>query len=356
MYSRTKKDQVISNRISASYRTLVFTALVMSGLAACGGGGSGGGGVTPPPPPAVSMETVADVTSRDSFLGEQGKGYAHVCPGAPSGNGPRSFLIVVNGFSPGSVDRQPASGELESVCDGHSSSANFHLVQTRWSTGADYIQRNAGFIRKLIEVLDDKYAITSDDRLALVGYSMGGLVSRYALQSMETEGVAHNIDLFVSVDSPQLGAYVPIGVQHITNAFRDKGGQPMLNILNTPASRQMLLYHYSQGRDAQTWTDDHQTLFVDELQGILGGFVRTEGMRTVAVSSGRLDGLLENPAPGVQYFGGELKRSEDFEFTKTVGSFPCKKTLEFDVNVDIFVKSQAWSLALWVMVGQLQVQ
>jgi len=28
------------------------------------------------------METLSNVTSRDFFLGEQGKGYAHVCQGA----------------------------------------------------------------------------------------------------------------------------------------------------------------------------------------------------------------------------------------------------------------------------------
>lgn len=330
-------------------RTIAFVAFILFGLAACGGSVSGGGagvGTLRPPPPPVLMETVADVTSRDNFLGKQGKGYAHVCPGAPSGNDPRSFLIVVNGFSANSVDRQPATGELESVCDGHDTSANYHLVQTRWSTGADYIQRNAGFIRELIETINEKYEIKTDDRLAIVGLSMGGLVSRYALQSMESEGVAHNIDLFVSVDSPQQGAYVPIGVQHIAKLFKDDGAQPMLDILDTPATRQMLLYHYTQGNNAQTWTDDHQTLFIDDLQGILGGFVRTEGMRTVAVSSGRIDGMLEHPKPGVRYFGGDVTRSRDFSFSRTVGSFACKTALNFDIDVDIYVIPQAWSLGL----------
>ena len=58
------------------------------------------------------------------------EGYAHVCPGAPSETGSRSFLIVVNGFSAGRVDSPPASGELEEVCDGHDSAANYHRVNT----------------------------------------------------------------------------------------------------------------------------------------------------------------------------------------------------------------------------------
>lgn len=304
-YANLRSNTTIAPRLK-------LAAIVTAFLAVCTGCGSGSG-ATPPLPiverPPVTMETLANVTSRDSFLGEQGKGYAHVCPGADRGSEPRSFLIRVPGFSPSIVDHQPADDELESTCADHDDTANYHLVQVRWTNGADYIQRNAGFVRELIEMINLKYEINADDHLAIIGGSMGGLVSRYALQSMETEGIAHNMDLFVSMDSPQQGAYVPIGVQHITNVFKDDGAQSMLDILDTPAARQMLIYHYTQGSNAQSWTNDYQTLFVDDLQGVLGGFVRTEGLRTVAVSSGRMDGVLEQPAPGARYFAGDLKIS-----------------------------------------------
>ncbi len=338
-------------RLSANSLAMPISKLLVTitaCLAACGGCGAGSNAaptITPVPlPPPVTMVTLANVTSRDSFLGENGTGYAHVCPGADRGRDPRSFLIVVNGFSPTTVDRQPATGELESECANHDGTTNYHLVQTRWSNGADYIQRNGGFIREVIEMIIEKYEITAEDRLAIVGYSMGGLVSRYALQSMETEGVAHNMDLFVSVDSPQQGAYVPIGVQHITNVFKDDGARPMLDILDTPAARQMLIYHYTQGSNAQTWTNEHQTLFVDELQGVLGGFVRTEGLRTVAVSSGRVDGVLEQPAPGARYFAGDLKISNTHTESVNIDTVLCKSTLTFNIIVDTFLIPQAWSL------------
>ena len=345
-YTNLKGNTTIAPR---SRLIAIFTAF----LAVCTGCGSGSGATpTVPPPlpiverPPVTMETLSDVTSRDVFLGEQGKGYAHVCPGADRGSEPRSFLIRVPGFSPSIVDREPAAGDLESTCADHDDAANYHLAQARWTNGADYIQRNAGFIRELIEMINDKYEITADDRLAIVGGSMGGVVSRYALQSMETEGVAHNIDLFVSVDSPQQGAYVPIGVQHITNVFKDDGAQPMLDILDTPAARQMLVYHYTQGSNTQTWTNDYQTLYVDDLQGVLGGFVRTEGLRTVAVSSGRMDGVLEQPTSGARYFAGDLKISSTHTENVIIDTVLCKDTLTFDIDVDIFLIPQAWSLGI----------
>ncbi|MEM7402033.1 MAG: hypothetical protein AAF304_08810, partial [Pseudomonadota bacterium] len=262
------------------------------------------------------METFTDVTARDFYKGEQGSGYAHVCPGSNRGDGTYSFYIVVNGFSPGSVDRQPPPGELEATCDRHSANnPNYHLIMTRWSTGADYIQRNAGFIRALIELMNERYAIISRDRIALVGISMGGVVSRYALQSMEAEGVAHNIDLYISLDAPQQGAYIPIGAQYIADVFKDDGAAELLEELNSDASKQLLIYHYTQGENAQTWTDGYQELFINELQGALGGFIQSANTRTVAISSGRSDGVIESPLPNRTYFDGDVVRS--FQRTRT---------------------------------------
>ena len=43
----------------------------------------------------------------------------------------------------------------------------------------------------------------------LVGHSMGGLVARYALKTMENKSEKHNVGTYVSYDSPHLGANVP---------------------------------------------------------------------------------------------------------------------------------------------------
>jgi hypothetical protein len=69
----------------------------------------------------------------------------------------------------------------------------------------------------------------------------------------------------------------------MADLFREQGGQTELDTLDTPAAQQMLLYHYSQGNDAQTWHDLH---------GALGGFLRDPNIRTVGVSSGRIGGEL----------------------------------------------------------------
>jgi len=44
---------------------------------------------------------------------------------------------------------------------------------------------------------------------AIMGISMGGVVTRYALKKMENTGKQHNTSLYISYDSPHRGLYVP---------------------------------------------------------------------------------------------------------------------------------------------------
>ncbi len=40
---------------------------------------------------------------------------------------------------------------------------------------------------------------------------MGGVIARYALRKMEDAGMEHQVSLYISHDSPHLGANVPLG-------------------------------------------------------------------------------------------------------------------------------------------------
>ncbi|MCF6349749.1 MAG: hypothetical protein L3J23_01800 [Flavobacteriaceae bacterium] len=91
--------------------------------------------------------------------------------------------------------------------------------------GADYIERNAmahvALYQHLNTLLNQN---NSDEKLVIMGPSMGGQISRYALAYMEDHNLEHNTRLWVSVDSPHLGANIPIGMQAMMNlldAFGD---------------------------------------------------------------------------------------------------------------------------------------
>ena len=84
--------------------------------------------------------------------------------------------------------------------------------------GADYIERNAMAHVALYQHLNTTLLQNgSSEDLVIMGPSMGGQISRYALAHMEKENIPHRTRLWVSIDSPHLGANVPIGMQAMMN-------------------------------------------------------------------------------------------------------------------------------------------
>ena len=114
--------------------------------------------------------------------------------------------------------------------------------------GADFIQRNAFILIELLNVINGLKVGTEEN--VVIGPSMGGLISQYALRYMEENTLDHETRLFISFDSPHLGANVPIGIQYLFNymVYGDPeitDAEPLVSgLLNSPAAKQMLIDHY----------------------------------------------------------------------------------------------------------------
>ena len=117
--------------------------------------------------------------------------------------------------------------------------------------GADYIERNAMTHISLYQYLNSTvFNNGSSEQLTIMGPSMGGQISRYALAYMEEHNLSHNTKLWVSIDSPHLGANIPMAAQanlyflgyvHGNQDAKDKYDF----LLNSPAGKQQLLLQYS---------------------------------------------------------------------------------------------------------------
>jgi hypothetical protein len=111
--------------------------------------------------------------------------------------------------------------------------------------GVDYIQRNAMILVELINQINGQKVGTAQN--VIIGPSMGGLISRYALRYMEQHNINHDTRLYISFDSPHLGANVPIGIQHLFNymGFGPVGDVTLQSLVNgmlkSPAGREMLI-------------------------------------------------------------------------------------------------------------------
>ena len=120
--------------------------------------------------------------------------------------------------------------------------------------GADYIERNGLNHVTLYNHLNSTLlANGSSEELVIVGPSMGGQISRYALSYMEKNNMQHNVRLWVSVDSPHLGANIPVGAQALINTLKentDSSGATEFveDWLGSAAAKQQLIEQYS-GRE-----------------------------------------------------------------------------------------------------------
>ena len=170
--------------------------------------------------------------------------------------------------------------------------------------GVDFIQRNAFILVTLINQINAQKV--GNQKNVVIGPSMGGLISRYALRYMEMNNLNHDTRLFISFDSPHQGANVPIGFQHLFNylAFGPVGNvavQPVVNgLIKSPAARQMLIDHmegHLQTGSAfefntntnsllPTGAPNYRTAFQNELNTM--GFPVTT--RNISISNGASNG------------------------------------------------------------------
>ncbi len=173
----------------------------------------------------------------------------------------------------------------------------FDAVVLNFTDATDYLQRNAFVLVDLLEQI--RGIVGPQTPVALAGASMGGLVSRYALAYMETNGLPHSVRTFISFDAPHLGADIPLGIQYWVNFFSTQSSDAaqFLSLLNRPAARQMLVYHYTDPAGSAGQPDPLRGTFTTDLAAI-GDWPSQP--RLVAIANGSDNGSDQGFAPGAQ--------------------------------------------------------
>jgi hypothetical protein len=236
------------------------------------------------------------ITASEPYLGEYGTGeaYLYLAPGRTALANP---VIVPEGFD---LDNEMDWDELYALLnqEGLAESLRvrgFDAVVLNFSDATDYVQRNAMVVAELIQQVESM--IHPQATVAVVGPSMGGLCSRYALAWLETQGPGHRARTWISFDSPHAGAGIPLGVQYWVQFFSGLSADAayLLERLNTPAARQMLVYHLT---DPPGSTGEPDPL----RGGLLSDFAAVGGWpvlpRRVSVANGSGSGTDQGFGPG----------------------------------------------------------
>lgn len=261
----------------------------------------------------------------------------------------RKPLIVVEGFDPDgqyrywpdylnniNFDPNTVGPQTITLNQGLDDINDYDMIFVHYGNGTDYIQRNAFLLEAVIANINARKTFYNGVRQqnVIIGMSMGGLVTRYALRDMELSSQNHETRLFISHDAPHWGANVPVAyqalVQHlapwkiinVNGTFPFIGYQDLFpdavdakNLFNTPAAKQMLIQRYILGPaifgDAPLFAENStHTSFMNEINNM--GW--PSQCRNLTLSNGACNGTLQFPggsqllsiygAKSMTYFGG----------------------------------------------------
>lgn len=201
-------------------------------------------------------------------------------------------VLMADGFNLGRSDLDALYRGLE---------AGFPLISSLKQRGRDVVL--IGFDDRGASILDNAQTATAaiqrtvasrlgDTRLMVGGFSMGGIVTRYALAKLEYQRMDHQTAAYFSYDSPHRGAAIPIGLQafsHFIPVPNDFAKQ-----MNSTAARQMLWRHYNS-QDGSIGVDPEREKFLSALRDV-GDWPRIP--RLLGVANGRGDGQGLNVPPG----------------------------------------------------------
>lgn len=166
--------------------------------------------------------------------------------------------------------------------------------------GADHIERNSFVFVKLIQQINGILASKGNsNKLVVVGTSMAGQISRYGLKYMENNSLTHNTRLWVSFDSPHLGANLPWGLQEMVrylyiNKGSEEAGFTYNMRLRSIAARQLLIHQTSPWGPMHfpwsTYAMNNQEPFRTTWKNTLSSIGFPSNLRKVALVNGTYTG------------------------------------------------------------------
>lgn len=222
----------------------------------------------------------------------------------------RRPIIIVEGFDP--LD-QYSTDDVITLLNGNPQNANdnvaislraqgYDLIVLDYNDGGQLIQRNAFLLVKLIQHINA--VKTTPCPIILAGFSMGGIVARYALNYMESQSsqnpaFVHNVGLYFSFDAPQKGANIPLGMQDLINWLdgtviytQSADIRGLARSIHSYAAQQMLIYHTDNVVvGSSPAVNSRFTGFYQQMKNLVGGDGYPRYCKKIAASLGNWTGL-----------------------------------------------------------------
>lgn len=229
-------------------------------------------------------------------------------------------VIFLDGFDPGNsrdykeiydefIEKSGLATQLRQL--------GYDLVIFDFAEGGGLVERNGMLVIKLLNELHTRYANSLQSDFVVIGPSMGSLVAQYALKKAEiTPQYPHHTRTFISFDGIHKGANIPIELQlaykkvidlslfgdvltTVASAFGKE-----VDVLNSPAARQMLIHHYATGSESPL-PHPFRNTFLENLSS-LGGNGYPTLTRNVAITNGA-SSAFNSIIPNAEFYNFSLR-------------------------------------------------
>jgi len=246
------------------------------------------------PSPSDTLHVTASIPYQGQYA--TGDAYVDLAPGHATLTNP---VVMIEGFD---LDNSMNWDELYSLLNRENlletlRADGFDVVVLNFTDATVAIEENGLLVAELVQQVEA--AIDPNASVALVGASMGGLCSRYALAYLESHGVTHRVRAWISFDGPQAGADIPLGLQHWINFFSGQSADAaaFLATLQRPAAREMLLNYYGATAGNVAHEDPARDSLAASLAAV-GGYPSLT--RRVAIANGSGAAASQGFVPGAQ--------------------------------------------------------
>ena len=182
-------------------------------------------------------------------------------------------------------------------------SQGYDIITYNLNTPQAAIQPNAICLANFIDFINKNKKGSKEN--VVMGVSLGGVLARYALVYMENNNIPHNTRLFISFDSPQQGANVPLSIQALS--FDTEGvaglaglfGQTDLiylwQTLISNGSQQLISNYSTTIANGVSYPHPLHTSFYNELKSMNNSLGYPQNCKKIALCDGSYKADLQNP-------------------------------------------------------------
>ncbi|MFC5283725.1 hypothetical protein [Pedobacter alpinus] len=203
---------------------------------------------------------------------------------------------------------------------------SYDIIFIDFEDAADFLENNSALTQAAITWVNNNKTTTTQN--VVMGLSMGAVIARHALRTMEINNITHDTRLYLSMDGPHQGANFPVSLQalikHLNNAefslfwgalplFKFKDAFEGLDIgkavLDAPATKQLLTYYIGSGNNLPINNSAHNSFYSS--YSSLGSPTLC---RNIAISNGSECGTGQGYAPLTTIFSQTSSTSIPYVF------------------------------------------